>query len=162
MSVIATKLQTTAGAAIIATAAVLTPGIAHATPSLAPFTQGLGEEAAALVDPVIIVAPSAPVATPGSNKSAAASAVPAPPSQIIQTFIDGLVLGTQNFFKAGAQGIGSFVYGGLAFTGLAFAAVGEILPGPLGDAFSNVGVGFNNAANSVAQAVKIGPYSTSS
>ncbi|WP_319435031.1 hypothetical protein [Mycobacterium sp. RTGN5] len=164
MSVIATKLQATAGAAIIATAAVMTPAIAHAAPSLAPFAQGLGEEAQGLVSPVIIVAPSSndtgTVATPGSNKKVTANATP--PAQVIQVFISGFVDAARNAIQAGVQYFGTFVYGGLAFTGLAFGLAGQILPGPIGDAFTNVGAGFDNAAWNVAKAIKIGPYSTSS
>ncbi|BBY63008.1 hypothetical protein [Mycolicibacterium helvum] len=157
MSVIATKLQTTAGAAIIAAAAVMTPAVAHAAPSLASFSEGIGNSAELLIDPVVIVA------TPGAHKSAAASvtANSTPPAQVIQTFISGFVDAAQSAVKAGVQYFGTWVYGGLAFTGLAFSLAGQILPGPIGDAFTNVGTGFDNAATNVAKAIKIGPYSTS-
>ncbi|SBS75868.1 YadA domain-containing protein [uncultured Mycobacterium sp.] len=162
MSVIANKLQATAGAAVLAAGLAITPAVAHAAPGLAPFSaSGLGNSAELLVDPVVIVAPSSneAVATPGSNKKAAANATP--PAQVIQIFISGFVDAAQNAVKAGVQYIGTFVYGGLAFTGLAFNLVGQVLPGPIGDAFTNVGNGFDNAATNVAKAIKIGPYSTS-
>ncbi|OYN76947.1 hypothetical protein [Mycolicibacterium sphagni] len=158
MSVIATKLQAAAGAAVIATAVAVTPAIAHAAPSLTPFAEGLGNSAELLIDPVVIVP------TSSSNKTAAASvtANAAPtPAEIIKTFIAGLSTATQNAIKAGSQFVGTFAYAGLAFTGLVFTTVGEIVPGPIGDAFKNVGTGLNNAANNVAKVVKIGPYSTS-
>ena len=164
MSVTVTKLQATAGAAILATAAVFTPAVAQATPNLAPFSQGLGEEAQAAIAPVIIVAPSSndtgTVATPGSNKKVTANATP--PAQVIQIFISGFVDAGRSAIQAGVQYFGTFVYGGLAFTGLAFSLAGQVLPGPIGDAFSNIGAGFDNAATNVAKAIKIGPYSTSS
>jgi hypothetical protein len=159
MSVMSTKLQATAGAAVLAAGLAITPAVAHAAPGLAPFSaSGLGNSAELLVDPVVIVA------TPGSNKKAAAdvSANASTPAQVIQIFISGFVDSAQNAIKAGTQFFGTFVYGGLAFTGLAFNLAGQILPGPIGDAFTNVGTGFDNAANNVAKAIKIGPYSTSS
>ncbi|MCV7177498.1 hypothetical protein [Mycolicibacterium sphagni] len=158
MSVIATKFQAAAGAAVIATAVAVTPTIAHAAPSLAPFADGIGNSAELLVDPVVIVA------TPGSHKTASASvtASTAPTAaEIIKTFIAGLSTATQNAIKAGSQLVGTFAYAGLAFTGLVFTTVGDIVPGPIGGALKNAGTGFNNAANNVAKVVKIGPYSTS-
>jgi hypothetical protein len=149
MSAITTKFQATASAAVLAAGLAITPAVAHAAPSLTPFAQGLGEEAQAAVDPVIIVAPPAPSATPGANKVAAANA--SSPSQVIQTFISGFVLSAQNALQAGVQFFGTFVYGGLAFTGLVAGAFG----------LNSIADGFNNAANNVAKAIKIGPYSTS-
>jgi hypothetical protein len=161
MSVMSTKLQATAGAAVLAAGLAITPAVAHAAPGLAPFSaSGLGNSAELLVDPVVIVAPPAASATPGSNKVAAADA--STPAQVIQIFISGFVDSAQSAIKAGTQFFGTFVYGGLAFTGLAFNLAGQILPGPIGDAFTNVGTGFDNAATNVAKAIKIGPYSTSS
>lgn len=160
MSVIATKFQATAGAAVLAAGLAITPAVAHAAPSLASFSEGLGNSAELLIDPVVIVAQPAASATPGANKVASANA--STPAQVIQIFISGFVDSAQNALKAGTQFIGTFVYGGLAFTGLAFNLAGQILPGPIGDAFTNVGTGFDNAATNVAKAIKIGPYSTSS
>jgi len=158
MSVMSTKLQATAGAAVLAAGLAITPAVAHAAPSLAPFSaSGLGGSAELLVDPVVIIDTPG---TPGSNKVAAADATP--PAQVIQTFIAGFVDSAQSAIQAGVQFVGTFVYGGLAFTGLAFNLAGQILPGPIGDAFTNVGNGFDTAAWNVAKAVKIGPYSTSS
>lgn len=159
-SAMSTKLQVSTAAVAVAAAAAITPVVAHAAPSLAPFSEGLGDSAQLLVDPVVIVdTPSAAVATPGSNKKAAASATP--PAQVIQIFISGFVDAAQSAVQAGVQYFGTFVYGGLAFTGLAFNLAGQILPGPIGDAFTNIGNGFDNAATNVAKAIKIGPYSTS-
>jgi len=157
-SAMSTKLQVGTAAVAVAAAAAITPAVAHATPSLASFSEGLGNSATAAVDSVVIL-PGAP----GSNKQAAAGATAnaTPPAQVIQTFISGFVDAGRNAIQAGVQFFGTFVYGGLAFTGLAFDLAGQILPGPIGDAFSNVGAGFDNAANNVAKAIKIGPYSTS-
>lgn len=147
MSVIATKLQVGTAAVAVAAAAALTPAVAHAAPSLAPFTLGVGNSAELLVDPVVIVDTPG---TPGSNKTAAANA--STPSEVIQTFVSGFVLSAQNALLAGAQFFGTFVYGGLAFTGLVAGAFG----------LTSIAEGFDDAANNVAKAIKIGPYSTSS
>jgi hypothetical protein len=148
MSAITTKLQATTSAAVLAAGLAITPAVAHAAPSLGVFSEGLGNSAELLVDPVVIVA------TPGSNKSAAAGATAdaSTPSQVIQTFISGFVLSAQNALQAGVQFFGTFIYGGLAFTGLVAGAFG----------LTSIAEGFDNAANNVAKAIKIGPYSTSS
>ncbi|WP_445166901.1 hypothetical protein ACTXG7_24190 [Mycolicibacterium sp. Dal123E01] len=160
-SALSTKFQVGTVAVAIAAAAAITPAVAHAAPSIAPFNQGIGAASQLAVDPVVII-PTAGTnsAVPGSNKKAAASATP--PAQVVQIFISGFVDAAQSAIKAGTQYFGTFVYGGLAFTGLAFNLAGQILPGPLGDAFTNIGNGFDNAATNVAKAIKIGPYSTSS
>ncbi|MBN8524351.1 MAG: hypothetical protein J0M02_03325 [Planctomycetes bacterium] len=78
-----------------------------------------------------------------------------PPVQIfVQGFADAV-----NSARAGFQYNGTWVYGGLAFTGLNYNTLGVALPGPLGDFFANVGNGLDNAAWNVAKAIKIGPYS---
>jgi hypothetical protein len=155
-----TKLQVGTAAVAVAAAAAITPAVAHAAPSIAPFAQELGNSAELLLDPVVINdTPSAAVATPGSNKKASANATA--PDQVIRTFISGFVAAANSAVTAGVQYFGTWVYGGLAFTGLAFNLAGAVLPGPIGDAFTNVGNGFDNAANAVARAIHIGPYSTS-
>lgn len=147
-SALSTKLQVSTAAVAVAAAAAITPAIAHATPSLAPFSENVGNSAELLIDSPVI--PTAAVsATPGSNKKAAANETP---SQVIQTFISGFTLAAQNGIKAVTQYFGTFVYGGLAFTGLAFNAFG----------LTQIGNGFINASNNVAAAIKIGPYATSS
>ncbi|BBX09834.1 hypothetical protein [Mycolicibacterium aichiense] len=144
-SSLSTKLQVGTAAVAVAAAAAITPAVAHAAPSLAPFSENVGGAASLLVDPVVIV-PGAP----GSNKTAAANATPAP--VIIQTFIGGFVDAAQSAILAGAQYLGTWVYGGLAFTGLVFNTFG----------LTQIGDQFDAAAWAVAKAVKIGPYSTSS
>jgi len=149
-STLSTKMQVTTAAVAVAAAAAITPAVAHAAPSIAPFSQaGLGDSALLLVDsPVIAPAPKA--ATPGANKAASANA--STPQQVVQTFISGFVDAANNAIQAGVQYFGTFVYGGLAFTGLVFNAFG----------LTQIGDGFDNAANNVARAIKIGPYGTSS
>ncbi len=127
----------------VAAAAAITPAVAHAAPSIAPFSQNIGNSSQLLIDSVVIP-------TPGSNKKAAANATPAP--VIIQTFIGGFVDAAQSAILAGAQYLGTWVYGGLAFTGLVFNTFG----------LTQIGNQFDAAAWAVAKAVKIGPYSTSS
>ena len=147
MSVMSTKLQATAGAAVLAAGLAITPAVAHAAPGLSQFTEGLGNSAELLVDTVVIVDTPG---TPGSNKTAAANATP--PATVIQTFIGGFVDAAQSAIQAGVQYFGTFVYGGLAFTGVVFNAFG----------LTQVGDAFDAAAWNVAKAIKIGPYSTSS
>ncbi len=137
-----TKLQVSTAAVAVAAAAAITPAVAHAAPSIAPFSQDLGSAASLPgLESVVIL--------PGSNKKAAANATPAP--VIIQTFIGGFVNAAQSAILAGAQYFGTWVYGGLAFTGLVFNTFG----------LTQIGDQFDNAAWAVAKAVKIGPYSTS-
>lgn len=142
MSAMSTKLQATASAAVLAAGLAITPAVAHAAPSLAPFSTNVGNSAELLIDPVVIL--------PGSNKKAAAAATPAP--VIIQTFIGGFVDAARSAVLATAQYFGTWVYGGLAFTGLVFNTFG----------LTGIGDQFDAAAWAVAKAVKIGPYSTSS
>jgi hypothetical protein len=155
-SALSTKLQVGTAAVAVAAAAAITPAVAHATPTLSPFAEGLGNSAELLIDPVVI-APTP--GTPGSNKKAAASETPA--GTIIQVFISGFVDSAGNALLAGAQFLGTWVYGGLAFTGLGFQLAGGVFPGPIGDALTNVGNSLDDAAWSVAKAIKIGPYSSS-
>lgn len=147
-STMSTKLQVGTAAVAVAAAAAITPAVAHAAPSLPSFAEGLGNSAQLLVDPTVIIpSPTADVATPGSNKKAAASASPSP----IEIFVAGLGEGLTNVIKGTVQYWGSFVYGGLAFTGTVLNILG---PNPIGNAFLT-------AANNVAMAIHIGPYSTS-
>lgn len=143
-SSMSTKLQVSTAAVAVAAAAAITPAVAHAAPTIAPFAQDLGGAAGTTLESVVILP-----GTPGSNKVAAADA--STPSDVIQTFISGFVLSAQNAVQAGVQFFGTFVYGGLAFTGLVAGAFG----------LTSIADGFNNAANNVARAIKIGPYSTS-
>lgn len=142
-SAMSTKLQVGTAAVAVAAAAAITPAVAHAAPSLTPFAQNVGNSAQLLVDPSVIIA------TPGSNKKAAANATPAP--VIIQTFIGGFVNAAQSAILATAQYFGTWVYGGLAFTGLVFNTFG----------LTAIGDTLDNAAWAVAKAVHIGPYATS-
>jgi len=176
MSAIATKLssvgmraQVGTATLAIAAAAAITPAVAHATPSLAPLPQAVGDSAALLIDPVII---EPMVATPGGNKKAAVTAgaaVATDPATIIQTTVDGIAQGIAAFAASVGDYItgwvkvgGSLVYAAVAFTGAAVTAVGDVLPGPIGDAIVGIGDGITSASNAIAQAIHIGPYSTSS
>ncbi len=141
-SAMSTKLQVGTAAVAVAAAAVLTPAVAHSAPSIAPFSQNVGNSAELLLESAVIP----------SGKSASANATAsATPSEIVQTFVSGLSLAARNAVLAGAQYFGAFAYGGLAFTGLVFSTFG----------LTALGDGFTAAAWNVAKAVKIGPYSTS-
>lgn len=114
---------------------------------------------------VPVAATPAPAKTPGQvmvpvvQGIAQANQLATPPAQVIQTFIQGFTNSVNNA-RAGFQYTGTWVYGGLAFTGQTFTAFTTTLPGPIGDAFTNVGNGFDSAAWNIAKAIKIGPYST--
>lgn len=55
---------------------------------------------------------------------------------------------------------GSIVYATLAITGGVIKAVGDALPGAIGDAIAAVGQAFITGADNVAKVIHIGPYST--
>lgn len=144
-SAMSTKLQVGTAAVAVAAAASITPAVAHAAPSLAPFSQNVGNAAQLLIDPTVIL--------PGSNKKAAAvpSASATSDPSPIEIFVDGLGQGLSHVIQGTVQFWGSFVYGGLAFTGTILNIFG---PNPVGDFFLT-------AANNVAIAIHIGPYNTS-
>lgn len=77
-----------------------------------------------------------------------------PPSEVIQVFISGF-LDAINSARANPQYFGNFVYGGLAFTGLAFqnSQFQWINGNNLAD--------YTQFATNVASTIHIGPYSTS-
>ncbi|MGY4712344.1 hypothetical protein ACXDF8_22755 [Mycolicibacterium sp. CBM1] len=147
-----TKFQVGTAAVAVAAAASLTPVIAHAAPSIASFTEGLGNSAEQLLQPVVVSAAAS--ATPVCTTSD----IPCVLAQTLQGVGQGLTSVVVGFVTVG----GSVVYATLAITGGVIKAVGDALPGPIGDAISAAGQAFITGADNVARVIHIGPYSTAS
>ncbi|NTY62215.1 hypothetical protein FEG63_21985 [Mycolicibacterium sphagni] len=141
-----TKLQATASAAVLAAGLAITPAVAHAAPSLAPFSTNVGNSAELLIDPVVIV--------PGSNKkaSAAASASATP----VQVVFGGLAESVNQFVGATVAALG---YGTAAVLVVTGNVISLLLPA-LGAPITAAGVAVSNATTSYVVNQKIGPYST--
>lgn len=152
------KFQVGTAVLALATAAAVTPVVApvvsHAAPlvTAAPvLTWGFDQLDAALI------------AADNDNGSAAStSAVPGAnvvgatptPVELLQYLVQGIARGVELV-------VGTPVYVAIAFTGLVITTVGGFLPGPIGDFVVGVGTTVNNVANSVAAALRVGPYGTS-
>ena len=151
-------------------------------PGAAPqLIWGFDEVPAALVP-----APSpAPAPIPGNNKPAPAAAAPAAaapaaaaavggnavvgsavgaaptPAQLLQYLVQGIATGVQGIARGATVIVGTTAYVAIAFTGGIITTVGNFLPGPVGNFLVGVGTSVNNVANTVAQALRVGPYATS-
>lgn len=159
------KFQISTAAVAIAAAAAITPVVApvvsHAAPLLtaAPvLTWGFDEVDAALI-----------FGDNDGGQNAAASAVPgadvaspAPsPAQLLQYLVQGIADGIAGIVRGAVVIGGTITYVAIAFTGGLITTVGNFLPGPVGDFFVGVGDSVNNVANAVAEALRVGPYATS-
>ncbi|AQT78739.1 hypothetical protein B1R94_04975 [Mycolicibacterium litorale] len=148
---LSTKFQVGTAALALATAASVTPVIAHASPSIAPFVQGVGDSASLVID-----SPVVPTA-------AASAAVTADPCSTVNFklgcyAVQGAVDGTMAIVRGVGIFVGTTVYVVVAATGEIFKAVGSFLPGQLGEFFTNVGDGVSAFANDFAQRFHVGPY----
>ena len=150
------KVQLAAAGLAVATAAAFTPLIAQAdsfkldTPLATPaqvLTWGSDD-----LDPLLLAqlndAPSAAAVTAG------------PIATLIQELVQGIALGIQGVVRGTVVIVGTTTWATLAFTGGVITAVGDILPGPLGNLLVNVGDGVSTVANNVAEALRVGPYGT--
>lgn len=175
----------------VAAAATITPMVAPAVSQAAPLPSaplpaapapgaapqliwGFDEVPAALV-PAPSPAPApAPAPIPGNNKPAPAAAAvggnavvgsavgAAPtPAQLLQYLVQGIATGVQGIVRGGVVIVGTTAYVAIAFTGGVITTVGNFLPGPVGDFIVGLGNSVNNAANTVAAALRVGPYATS-
>ncbi|EHB56276.1 YadA domain-containing protein [Mycolicibacterium rhodesiae JS60] len=146
-SALSTKLQVSTAAVAVAAAAAITPAVAHAAPSLAPFSTNVGNSAELLLDSVVI-------ASPGSNKtaSAAASASATP----VQVVFGGLAESVNQFVGATVAALG---YGTAAVLVVTGNVISLLLPA-LGAPITAAGVAVSNATTSYVVNQKIGPYST--
>ena len=147
----AKKVQISSAALAIASAAAITPVIAPAISQAAPavtaapvLTWGFDQLDSALI-----------AADNDSNGPAAAAAVAAYPTpvELLQYLVQGIARGLELV-------IGTPVYTAVAFTGGLFTFAGDLLPGPLGDFFVSIGTTVDNVANTIAQALRVGPYAT--
>lgn len=164
VATISRQIQMSTAALVTAAAVGLTPVLANAhptlpqAPSLAPIasvlTWGFNELDTAQLALDNDGNPAA-AAVPG------ASAVGASPGQLLQYLVQGIADGIAGIVRGAVVIAGTITYVALAFTGGLITTVGGFLPGPLGDFFVNVGTGFNNVANAVAEALRVGPYATS-
>ncbi len=143
-SAMSTKLQVGTAAVAVAAAAAITPAVAHAAPSLAPFSTNVGNSAELLLDSVVI--------TPGSNKKASASATPTPGQIIIGGYGQSLNQAIGATVFAIGFGLGSIV----AITG---NVISILLPS-LGQPITALGENIIAASYTYAQDHGIGPYGT--
>lgn len=146
----ARRFQIGTAALAVAAAATITPVVAHAGPSLAPFAQNVGSAASLVVDPVIV--PSANAVT---DPCATAN------FKLGCYTVQGAIAGTQAIVRGVVVYVGTVAYVLVAATGELLQAVGNILPGPVGDFFTNVGDGVSAFANNIAETLHVGPYQTS-
>jgi len=148
----ARKVQISSAALAIASAAAITPVIAPAISQAAPavtaapvLTWGFDQ-----LDSALIAADN-----DNNGPAAAAAAVAAYPTpvELLQYLVQGIARGLELV-------IGTPVYTAVAFTGGLFTFAGDLLPGPLGDFFVSIGTTVDNVANTIAQALRVGPYAT--
>ena len=160
MNAISAKFQAGTAALAVAAAASLTPVIAQAD-SFALDTQ-LASPAQVLtwgsddLDPTLLAQLNdAKAAAP------AGAAVTAGPIQtLLQYLVQGIATGVRGIVRGTVVIVGTTAYVGLAFTGGVITAVGNILPGPIGNIITNVGQATTNVANALAEAIHVGPYGT--
>lgn len=136
---------------------VVAPAASHAAPlvpTAAPvLTWGSDDVEAALANgdnPRNKQSLAAGAATPGGKAVGAAPT----PFELLQELVQGIA-------RAFEVVIGTTVYIAIAFTGGVITAVGDFLPGPVGDVIASLGNSVTNVANAIAEAIHVGPYSTS-
>ena len=145
-SALSTRLQVGTAAVAVAAAAAITPAVAHAAPSLAPFSESvLGNSAE-------VPLPSPVINTPGSNKKASASATPTPGQIIIGGYGQSLNQAIGATVFAVGFGVGTIV----AITG---NVISILLPA-LGQPITAAGQNLIAASYTFAQDHGIGPYGT--
>lgn len=158
----AKQFQVGTAAIALAAAVSLTPVLANANPAL-PQAPALAPVASVLtfgydqLDSAILAQ-----ANNGNSTAAVpgASAVPTP-GELLQYLVQGIATGISDITRGVVVIGGTAVYVTVAFTGGLITTVGNFLPGPLGAFFVNVGTGVENAANAIAEALRVGPYATS-
>ena len=145
-SMMSTKMRVGTAALAVATAASFTPAIADAAPRLAPIAEAVGGGASLLVEPVTINAAAAADPCTGADFAIGCYAV------------EGAVAGTQSIVRGVVVIFGTIAYVIVAGTGAILQLVGSILPGPIGAIFTSLGNGVMVIANSIAEALRVGPY----
>jgi len=156
----AKQFQVGTAAIALAAAVSLTPVLANANPAL-PQAPSLAPVASVLTFGYDQL-DSAILAQENNDKTAAvpgASAVPTP-GELLQYLVQGIGTGISDITRGVVVIGGTAVYVTVAFTGGLITTVGNFLPGPIGDFFVNVGTGVENVANTIAEALRVGPYAT--
>ncbi len=155
-SAMSTKFQVGTAALAIATAATITPVAAHAAPSLVSFAEGIGNSAEQLLQPVVVARPipqaaaSANASTPVCDTETIACA--------LRLAVQGIASGAESVVVGLVQAGGAVVWVTLAITAGVVTAIGDALPGPLGDFISQIGATIKEGADAVAKATGNGAY----
>lgn len=160
MATNAKQFQVGTAAIALAAAVSLTPVLANANPVL-PQAPSMAPIASVLTFGYDQL-DSAILAQENNDKTAAvpgASAVPTP-GELLQYLVQGIATGISDITRGVVVIGGTAVYVTVAFTGGLITTVGNFLPGPLGDFFVNIGTGVENVANTIAEALRVGPYAT--
>ncbi|MCW1960062.1 MAG: hypothetical protein KIH64_016255 [Mycobacterium sp.] len=161
MTTASAKLQLGVATMAVAAAAAIAPVVApisHAAPSIPAPAQVLvwGSDD---LDPALLAqlndAPEAAAVGVTAN-----AATPGPIAQLIIYTVQGIAKGIQGVARGTVVVGGTVVYASLAFTGGVLTTVGNVLPGPIGNVFTNIGEATTQVANNVAEAIHIGPYGT--
>lgn len=152
------KFKVSSAALAVAAAATLTPVAAQAAPSFAPLA-GIGSSASSNVDSVVIPNPAA-----STSGNAVASATPTENCLATANFklgcylVQGAVVGTGILVRGAIVWVGTIAYVAIEGTGQLFKLVGNILPGPIGGFFTNVGDGVSTFGTNFAKTWHVGPY----
>lgn len=168
----APSLPTLPAAPELSSASVLTWGADELPAGLVvvPTPRPTNDGAAQPIAPAAVT-PVAPAAAtpgiPGGNAVGSANAVGATPGELIGYLVQGIADGineigqaVQSIVRAGVDIVGTTVYVAVAFTGGVITAVGNFLPGPIGNVITQVGNVVNNVSNAIAEALRVGPYAT--
>jgi hypothetical protein len=132
------KFQIGTAALAVAAAATLTPVVAQAAP-------GLGAAAAGAVSSVVVNATPTDPCTTANFKLGC-------------YVVQGAVAGTTAIVRGAVIYVGTIAYVLVEGTGQLLKFIGSILPGAIGDIFTNVGDGVSAFANNIGQAFRVGPY----
>lgn len=146
------KVQFAAAGLAVATAITFSPVAAQANPFPIAPALTLGSGLVWGYDPVDtdVLARENPAAASASIVGAAPT-----PAELLQYLVTGIARGIE-------LTVGTPFYVAIAFTGGLITTLGGFLPGPLGAFVTGLGDTVNNIANSIAVALRVGPYATSS
>lgn len=133
--------QAGAAVAVLALGAAVNPVEAKAEPVYAP---------------ALVWATGEPVEAP---EAAAVGAAPTP-RQLLEYLVQGIAAGIAGIARGAVVVVGTTVYVSVAFTGGLIMAVGDSLPGPVGDYVVDFGSAVLNLANVIAEVLRVGPYGT--
>ncbi|MCI4677030.1 hypothetical protein [Candidatus Mycolicibacterium alkanivorans] len=132
-----TKFQVGTAALAIATAATITPAIAHAAPNLSVFAEGLGNSVSSTVDSVVV-----------PKAAASATTTTCDPGAVGCYLVEGLVGGTQAWVRGTGIFVGTALYVVVEGTGQFVKAIG----------FTDLGDGILSVSHNIAVTFQVGPY----